>query len=293
MEPLTALSTGVSILGGLFGLKKQKPLSVGTIIGQTAAGVEGQAKGAREAGEKYGFNPLTLLGLGGAGVGSLAAAGPPLASFDMISGGLRSLAEERSGESEQRRVRAGFENDMLKLEIDRLKGGGSVRAGVGSVRSVSGRNIAVGNKSVLPPLAINPDLGMTPSKMTAGRDVQVMRTANTGGFFDMENNWSRGPLSILGDSEPWGFDEMLGAVPQVLPQLAINYGKSLGQWLATSDSSPFQKEKFKPLGSKPDGYIPGDSWFVDKPFWKLKTGGITTVMPGSKVAKHPLVLKIE
>lgn len=293
MGPLAAIGAGVNILGGILGMKKQKPLSAGTIIGQTAAGVEGQAKGAREAGEKYGFNPLTLLGLGGAGVGSMAASGPPLASFDMISGGLRSLEEERSGENEQRRVRAGFENDLLRLEIDRLKGGGSVRAGSSGVGSGSGRNIASGNKSVLPPLSINPDLGMTPSSITAGRDVQVMKTANTGGVFQMENNWTSGPLSILGDSEPWGLDEILGAVPQVVPQLAINYGKKIGQWAATSNSSPFQKDKYKSRESKPDGYIPGDTWFADKPYWKTKSGGMTTIMPGLKRAKPPLSVNIE
>lgn len=52
------IGAGGSLLGGIFGRKKPK-----VDPRQIAKQIEGQALGARQAGEKYGFNPLALLGL--------------------------------------------------------------------------------------------------------------------------------------------------------------------------------------------------------------------------------------
>lgn len=54
------IAAGGSLLGGLFGKKKDKVITAGDNI-------HSSAEAARSAGEKYGFNPLTLLGLGGQG----------------------------------------------------------------------------------------------------------------------------------------------------------------------------------------------------------------------------------
>lgn len=253
MPLLEFLSAGASILGGLSGMKKQKPLSPETIIGQTAAGVEGQAKGAREAGDKYGFNPLTLLGLGGAGVGSMAASGPPLASFDMISGGLRSLQEERSGENEQRRVRAGFENDLLRLEVDRLKSGGSIAVGTGGMR-----NVASGNKSRTGVLSSNNELGTTPNPITLGRETQVIPTANSAGVFEIENKITGGkPITVPGDSEPWGIDELATALIVGLPQVMDNSRQMKDPKVSSYFEDKVQKLKKSAILGNPTGWKPG------------------------------------
>lgn len=61
MDPLilsSLIGAGSSLLGGIFG--KPKQVSART---NSRQGILGQAQGAREAAEKYGFNPLTLLGV--------------------------------------------------------------------------------------------------------------------------------------------------------------------------------------------------------------------------------------
>lgn len=61
MDPATIVSGVSSLAGALLGRNKQvKP---GDVVRQTMAGLIGQARGAREVGEAYGFNPLTLLGV--------------------------------------------------------------------------------------------------------------------------------------------------------------------------------------------------------------------------------------
>ena len=55
------ISAGASLLGGLF--NKPKKVNPADITAQSAASIMGQARGAREAAEAYGFNPLALLGL--------------------------------------------------------------------------------------------------------------------------------------------------------------------------------------------------------------------------------------
>jgi len=61
MDPATIIGGATSLAGALLGRNKQvKP---GDVVRQTMAGLMGQARGAREVGEAYGFNPLTLLGV--------------------------------------------------------------------------------------------------------------------------------------------------------------------------------------------------------------------------------------
>jgi hypothetical protein len=54
------ISAGASLLGGLFGRKKEKVIPADE---NSRLALMGQAQGARDAGAKYGFNPLTLLGV--------------------------------------------------------------------------------------------------------------------------------------------------------------------------------------------------------------------------------------
>lgn len=64
MDPITigtAIKAGASIVGGLLG--RNKAPTAGDTKRATMAGISGQAAGARQAAEEYGFNPLTLLGV--------------------------------------------------------------------------------------------------------------------------------------------------------------------------------------------------------------------------------------
>jgi len=51
------IGAGASLLGGILGKPKEKSARTNSYDG-----IMGQAQGARDASEKYGFNPLTLLG---------------------------------------------------------------------------------------------------------------------------------------------------------------------------------------------------------------------------------------
>lgn len=58
MVAAALIGAGASLLGGLFGKKKAPDARA-----ESRGGILGQAQGAREAAELYGFNPLTLLGV--------------------------------------------------------------------------------------------------------------------------------------------------------------------------------------------------------------------------------------
>ena len=56
-----------------------------------------QAAGARQAAKEYGFNPLTMLQYGQPG-GAMGGGGEaPLASIELITGGLGTIADELTG----------------------------------------------------------------------------------------------------------------------------------------------------------------------------------------------------
>lgn len=77
------IQAGGSLLGGLF----NKPPSA---FKQTRQGVLGQAAGAREASEQYGFNPLTLLGVSSPlGMGSSPMMGSAISdAFTLLADGI-------------------------------------------------------------------------------------------------------------------------------------------------------------------------------------------------------------
>ena len=60
MDPAT-IAAGAQVIGGLLG--RNKSVKPGDTTRHTVAGIYGQAQGAREAGERYGFNPMALLGV--------------------------------------------------------------------------------------------------------------------------------------------------------------------------------------------------------------------------------------
>lgn len=114
-----AISAAISVasgLKGLFGKKKKDPTPRSNILSQ--------AQGAREAADKYGFNPLTMLQYGQPG-GAMGGGGsaPPLASIEAITNGLRGLDDITSGDAARRRKAEELQNDLLRVQLDQARSG--------------------------------------------------------------------------------------------------------------------------------------------------------------------------
>jgi hypothetical protein len=141
MDPVTGglIKAGIGLLGGLFGKKKKDPTPRDNLLSQ--------AQGAREAGEKYGFNPLTMLQYGQT-AGAMGGGGsPPLASNQLILGAIEDVADVASGEAARRRSAQDLEMDLAQIKLDQLRGGvlavaPSATSTVGSGPSVLGRRAA-------------------------------------------------------------------------------------------------------------------------------------------------------
>lgn len=107
------ISAGASLLGGIFGKPKTKSARENTLDG-----IFGQAQGAREAGEQYGFNPLTLLGVSSA-LGPSETSnymGNAIADAGMmLAEGLAKRQDQATAKSELE-----YENAKLREEVQRL-----------------------------------------------------------------------------------------------------------------------------------------------------------------------------
>ena len=235
MDP-TIILGGMKLLGGLFGKKPKTPSPRDNLLSQ--------AQGAREAADKYGFNPLTMLQYGQTS-GSMASAGPPLASMDLIMGGLEDIFDVTSGASAQRRQADELKMDLLKLQVEQA------RSGVIAMQPRSAANFTgspMGNTStIVGDTNVRPvDFGMSPNWLAPGRDKKVAPLVNTSGVMEVENSLTAGKVSMPGDgSEPWGIDEVMTAAVFGVPQAAWNVGWKGGEWLAKSDRSPIQLKKFR------------------------------------------------
>ncbi|MFD1881001.1 hypothetical protein [Paracoccus pacificus] len=228
---------GVDILGGLFGLKKANEKQPGPRENLLA-----QAQGAREAAAKYGFNPLTMLQYGQTGPG-LSGGAPPLASIDLLSGGLAGLDDVISGDAARRRQADQLELDLAKIRLDQARSGvyqiepqavHSIGVGPSPLGRRSGqvvqRNVQVVTPRMAARSARNPGYsGPTgkfsagESRVTPGRPVKVDEVSNTGGVIEVENAFTGGPVIIPGDGgEPWGWDEMATALMWGAPQVVYN-----------------------------------------------------------------------
>lgn len=118
--PFSVLSGVGSVLGGLgglFGKKKKQPSPRDNIMSQ--------AQGARDAAERYGFNPLTLLQYGQPGGASpIGGDGtPPLASIEAITGGLMDINEVVSGDAARRRAAEQAQLDLAQIKLDQAQAG--------------------------------------------------------------------------------------------------------------------------------------------------------------------------
>jgi hypothetical protein len=119
MSFLSAAATGVQTLGGLSGLfgKKDKTMSPHDQI-------VSQARGARDAADQYGFNPLTMLQYGShAGFQQMGGGVSPLSSLQDIAEGLQELSPEARLERENKRKADQLNLDLAKIKLDQARSG--------------------------------------------------------------------------------------------------------------------------------------------------------------------------
>lgn len=143
MDPITigsAISAGASVVGGLLG--RNKAVKAGDVIRQTRAGILGQASGARQASERYGFNPLTLLGVSqplvpqavdNSMMGS-AIANAGLAVAEGINASSAQKAYVQKLEEQNQELRKSLDGQTLRPKVPGIYGAPTPTAGVaGSV----------------------------------------------------------------------------------------------------------------------------------------------------------------
>lgn len=140
---LAALGAAVPDLLGsafsLFGANKARQQAKGDAFNKFAD--------LRDAAINGGFNPLTALqATGGAGFGAYPSSAPPLASVELLTGGLQKASDEVTGVAAQRRAADRLNLDMAQLRLDQARSGvvayapRSAAGGVGSGPPALGRS---------------------------------------------------------------------------------------------------------------------------------------------------------
>lgn len=249
---LGAAVSAVSGIKGLFSKEKKGPTPQQNLMSQAA--------GARAAAEKHGFNPLTMLQYGQTGASTGGGGGvPPLASVEAITDGLTGLDDILSGDKARRAAADQLEIDLARLKLDQLRSG-VVHAPVarvdtvGTAPSVLGRRAAVyapsagatfsrpvfSSASAPPAPSVKPvgkPITATGSVYAPGRKVDKTDLVNSPGVFQIENAITHGPVTMPGEGEPLGIDELATMVIIGGPQAAGNYvnkqlfdGKRVDTW---------------------------------------------------------------
>lgn len=253
---LGLISAGLGIATGIKGLFSSKPKAPKERSPRD--GILSQAQGAREAADQYGFNPLTTLNAG-AGQGFIMTGGggtPVLASIDAITSGLAGVDDILSGDQARRRAADQLELDMARLKLDQARSGvmvatppRTVASGVGSGTSPLGprTQTAAQSNTRSAPTAFGPK----PAWAT-GRQLDVAPVTNSPGVFEMQNPVTGGkPITIPGEGEPWGIDELATAVVVGAPQIAYNgiqtirEDNSRMERLRVEDPEAYERERFE------------------------------------------------
>lgn len=239
MDPVTGalFSGGLKLLGGLFGSKKKTPTPRENLLSQ--------AQGAREAADKYGFNPLTMLQYGQTSGAMGGGGGAPLASTELLMGALDDFTDAFSGEAAQRAEANRLELELGKIKLEQLRAGGvqarlSAASAVGDGASPLGpraATVGTSNRAGYTPLSFSTQTDLAP-----GFDIKTGGINRTSGLMAVNNALTRGDVWMPGDgSEPWGFDEVLTALAVGAPQVVYNW------WSDFRPSNPEKKviEEFK------------------------------------------------
>lgn len=211
------------------------------------------AQGARQASEEFGFNPLTLLGSGAAMGGGGGGSPPPLASLQVLTEGLEGLDDISSGDAARRRQAEQLEIDLAKLKLDQARSGVIPSQSMASEtvsRTPSPIGVAHGtyaatNVRQAPPRMATASAARFEAKgknpIAPGRKDDVAPLTNSPGVFVMENAITGGPITIPGEGEPWGVDELATAAVIGVPQIAYNV--TVEQEKATRDAALKAQDK--------------------------------------------------
>ena len=197
------------------------------------------AQGARQAAERYGFNPLTMLGAG-AGMGGGGGGGaPPLASIQMLTEGLQGIDDVVSGDAARRRQADQLQLDLAKVQLEQARSG-VIASGPTAADAVGGSLSPLGaprgtyaqNTVRAVPARYSAASSVAKSKgkfsqgenpVAPGRKDDVAPLTNSPGVFEIENDWTGGkPITLPGEGEPWGIDELATAAVFGLPQMGWN-----------------------------------------------------------------------
>ena len=218
------------------------------------------AQGARQAAERYGFNPLTMLGAG-AGMGGGGGGGaPPLASIQMLTEGLQGIDDVVSGDAARRRQADQLQLDLAKVQLEQARSGviasgptaadavGGSLSPLGAprgtyaqktVRAVPARYSA--SSSVAKPKG---KFSQGENPVAPGRKDDIAPLTNAPGVFEIENKWTGGkPVTMPGEGEPWDLLELGTAIGFGVPQVWNNIA-------STNAESDFKK--FKPAMERAD-----------------------------------------
>lgn len=238
---LGSIAAGVKILGGLKGLFGKKPKQI-----TPRDNMMSQAQGARDAAAEYGFNPLTMLQYGQPG-GALSSGGgaPPLASIDLLTDGLQGLDDVLSGDAARRRAADQLQIDMARLKLDQARSGvvlqrDNVTNATFATPSPIGRNNAVfaqsNVRSAPAPFSLS-------NPLAPGRQKEIAPVTNSPGVMEIDNALTKGPVTVPGDSEPWGLDELGTAVFVGLPQAARNWTRDLREQVRKASEDKKERDR--------------------------------------------------
>jgi len=222
------LQGGASVLGALgLGGSKFKSWHGREQIRQTIRQAELMPAAVRKGAEEAGFNPLTVLGqtsIGGAAAGGTVTA-PKLASLEMITNGLKGISDEFTGAASQERAQRELQLDLARIELDKAKALGGVGIAPQPAGAYGGPQIGKGANRPVPISTKNTN------PIASGRVKEVAPLSNSSGVFELENDLTMGPLTIPGDGEPWGLDELGTAAVVGVPQMFRNgYRKYRDAW---------------------------------------------------------------
>jgi hypothetical protein len=169
----TLILGGMQLLGGLFGKKSSGPSPADNLVEQ--------ARGARVAAERYGFNPMTMMQYGQTGGAMGGGGAPPLASTELLMGGLADIGDVLSGAQAQRVAANKLQTELGQIKLDQLRASAATKIGAGSSplgrRSVQTFSTSVPSKVELQfglgPLKVEPKAVSTPLVTANGEVVSV------------------------------------------------------------------------------------------------------------------------
>lgn len=203
----------------------------GAVAGPLVSGIFGKSKSAKQPkldlghmvkeANDNGFNPLTVLRNGGAATSMSGGQPARLSSASFIADAFSRGVEAWSGfdaqeaQAEQDQLRTQLLQQDLKNQQDYNKKLNSGNFGY-QIPRIQTTTRQTANKP--PALNNNP--------IAPDRDLEVDPLKNSPGVFEMDNKMTGGSaITLPGDGDPWGIDEVLTAVTVGAPQVIYKQAK--------------------------------------------------------------------